>query len=69
MPNDAFFETTGVLQVVSAALAAWYLYRMSQGHGARLTTRIATGGVIAGRALASIQGAFRRMISGPSMNF
>ncbi|HEY1308586.1 MAG TPA: AhpC/TSA family protein [Vicinamibacterales bacterium] len=27
MPNDVFFEITGVLQVVPAALAAWFLYR------------------------------------------
>jgi hypothetical protein len=29
MPNDAFFEITGMLQVVPAALAAWHVYRMS----------------------------------------
>ncbi|HYT88197.1 MAG TPA: hypothetical protein VEL76_05720, partial [Gemmataceae bacterium] len=28
MPNDAFFEITGILQVVPAALAAWQLYRV-----------------------------------------
>jgi hypothetical protein len=28
MPNDAFFEVTGILQVVPAALAAWHVYRM-----------------------------------------
>jgi hypothetical protein len=28
MPNDMFFELTGILQVVPAALAAWHLYRM-----------------------------------------
>ena len=28
MPNDVFFEITGVLQVVPAALAAWSLYRI-----------------------------------------
>jgi hypothetical protein len=28
MPNDVFFEITGVLQVVPAALAAWHQYRM-----------------------------------------
>jgi hypothetical protein len=28
MLNDAFFEITGILQVVPAALAAWQLYRM-----------------------------------------
>lgn len=27
MPNDLLFELTGVLQVVPAALSAWYLYR------------------------------------------
>jgi hypothetical protein len=28
MPNDVFFEITGVLPVVPAALAAWSLYRI-----------------------------------------
>jgi hypothetical protein len=28
MPSDALFEITGVLQVVPAAIAGWYLYRM-----------------------------------------
>lgn len=28
MPNDAFFEISGILQSVPAALAAWHLYRM-----------------------------------------
>jgi hypothetical protein len=28
MPNDAFFEITGMLQVVPAALAAWHVCRM-----------------------------------------
>lgn len=31
MPNDAFFEITGVLQVVPAAAAGWHLYRMWRG--------------------------------------
>jgi hypothetical protein len=33
MPNDAFFEITGMLQVVPAALAAWDVYRMRPGAG------------------------------------
>ena len=28
LPNDAFFEITGILQVVPATLAAWHVYRM-----------------------------------------
>jgi hypothetical protein len=28
MPNDAFFEITGMLRVVPAAFAAWHVYRM-----------------------------------------
>jgi hypothetical protein len=31
MPNDVFFEITGVLQVAPAAIAAWHLYRMWAG--------------------------------------
>jgi hypothetical protein len=38
MPNDVFFEITGVLQVVPAAMAAWHLYRMWGGN-ARLAGR------------------------------
>jgi hypothetical protein len=34
LPNDAFFEITGILQVVPAALAAWHLYRTTCNHGA-----------------------------------
>jgi hypothetical protein len=30
LPDDAFFEITGVLQVVPAALAGYYLYRFVQ---------------------------------------
>jgi hypothetical protein len=30
LPNDVFFEITGILQVVPAAVAAWYLLRMTQ---------------------------------------
>jgi hypothetical protein len=33
MPGDAFFEITGVLQVVPSALAALHLYRMLVGSG------------------------------------
>ena len=28
MPNDVFFEMTGVMQVVPASLTAWFLYRL-----------------------------------------
>jgi len=42
MPNDVFFEITGVLQVVPAALAAWYLYRMTQRPRKAQTRRIDT---------------------------
>jgi hypothetical protein len=30
LPNDVFFEVTGVLQVVPAVIAAYYLYRFVQ---------------------------------------
>jgi hypothetical protein len=30
LPNDVFFETTGVLQVVPAAITGYYLYRFIQ---------------------------------------
>jgi hypothetical protein len=33
MPNDMFFELTGILQVVPAAFAAWYLHRMMNRRG------------------------------------
>jgi hypothetical protein len=43
LPNDAFFEITGILQVVPAALAAWYLYRMTQRRGTTDTAKIEIG--------------------------
>lgn len=54
-PNDAFFEITGILQVVPAALAAWYLFRVAQPRRTTHTGRIETGMVIARRTLASIR--------------
>ena len=55
MPNDVFFEITGVLQVVPATLAAWYLYRATQ--RSRVHTRkIESDTVIAHRELTSIHG-------------
>lgn len=30
LPDDVFFEVTGILQVVPAALAGWHLSRMPQ---------------------------------------
>ena len=30
LPNDAFFEISGVMQVVPAAMTAWWLYRLVQ---------------------------------------
>ena len=56
MPNDVFFEITGILQVVPAALAAWYLYRMTPQPRAAHTRKMDTETVIARRELASIQG-------------
>jgi peroxiredoxin len=56
MPNDVFFEITGILQVVPAAVAAYYLYRMTQRPRAAPTHKIDTDTVIAHRELASIQG-------------
>jgi hypothetical protein len=55
LPNDAFFEITGILQVVPAALAAWYLYRMTQGRRTAHKAKIETGMVMARRALESIR--------------
>ena len=57
LPNDAFFEITGVAQVVPAVLAAWYLYRMIQQRYTPHIRRTEAGTVIARRALESIQGA------------
>lgn len=56
LPNDAFFEITGVAQVLPAVLAAWYLYRMIQQRYTPHIRRIEAGTVIARRALESIQG-------------
>jgi hypothetical protein len=39
LPNDAFFEITGVLQVVPAALAAAKLYRLARSRRAARSTR------------------------------
>jgi hypothetical protein len=39
LPNDAFFEITGVLQVVPAALAAVKLYRLARSRRAARSTR------------------------------
>jgi hypothetical protein len=55
LPNDLFFEITGLLQVVPATLAAWYLYRMTQRGQTAHTARIETGTVIARRALSGIR--------------
>jgi hypothetical protein len=43
LPNDAFFEITGILQVVPAALAAWYLYQTTQRRRAAHTPRSRPG--------------------------
>ncbi len=34
MPGDAFFEITGVLQVVPAMLAGWHVYRVARSRSA-----------------------------------
>jgi hypothetical protein len=47
LPNDAFFEITGILQVVPAALAAWYLYHMTI--GARRHTRAGSASIASQR--------------------
>ena len=54
MPNDVFFEITGILQVVPAALAAWYLYRMINRRGTTYAAKIGTGTVISRRVVESI---------------
>jgi peroxiredoxin len=56
LPNDVFFEITGILQVVPAAAAAWYLFRMTQRRRMAHAAKIQTGTVIAGRRLESIRG-------------
>jgi len=56
MPNDVFFEITGVLQVVPAALVAWYLYRMTQRPRTAHTRKIHTDTVVPPRELVTIQG-------------
>jgi hypothetical protein len=35
MPNDAFFEVTGVMQVIPGFVTGYYLYRFVQGHKKR----------------------------------
>ena len=45
MPNDLFFEITGIGQVVPAAVAAWHLSRMIERRRAAHTARIETGTV------------------------
>ena len=51
MPNDAFFEITGVLQVVPAALAATHLYRMIASR--RANSSGAASSMASGRPVAS----------------
>jgi peroxiredoxin len=57
MPNDAFFEVTGVLQVVPAALSAWYLRKMLRRPRAPQRRTLSTDRVLnRRRALTSIHG-------------
>jgi len=56
MPNDAFFEITGILQVVPGGLAAWYVYRMLQERRTSQMRRIQTGSVLTPRELVSVRG-------------
>lgn len=35
MPNDVFFEVTGVLQVIPGFVTGYYLYRFLQVHNKR----------------------------------
>jgi peroxiredoxin len=61
MPNDAFFEITGVAQAVLGGIAAWHLYRFgarrrpppSRAGGA---ARLAPGAILRGRQLVAISG-------------
>ena len=55
MPNDVFFEVTGILQVLPAVLAVRSLYRMTRPRKLR-TSRIGAGAVIARRELVSMLG-------------
>ena len=54
MPNDLFFEVTGILQVVPVALAAPHLRRMMNRRRKTHAARIGTGTVIARRVVGSI---------------
>lgn len=56
LPNDAFFEITGVLQVVPTALAAWYLYRATHQRRVSNTIRLRAGDRVSPRELMSIRG-------------
>jgi hypothetical protein len=53
MPNDAFFEITGVAQALLGATTAWHLYRFARGSRA---TRIAPGTLLGPRQLTAISG-------------
>jgi hypothetical protein len=55
LPNDVFFEITGILQVVPAALAAWYLYRMVTRRRKGYAAKIKTGMVVSRRVVESIR--------------
>jgi peroxiredoxin len=57
MPNDAFFEITGMLQVVPAALAAWHVYRMSAMRRTSQSAKLGKGMTLGGHELMSISGA------------
>jgi hypothetical protein len=56
MPNDVFFEITGVLQVVPAALAAWSLYRILRPRQRSDSILLQRGTAVASRDVTTIGG-------------
>jgi len=56
MPNDMFFEITGVLQVVPAAFAAWSLYRILRPRQRSDSIMLQRGTAVASRDVTTIGG-------------
>jgi peroxiredoxin len=55
MPNDAFFEVTGVAQVVAGALTAWHLYRFADSRAQLRDRSRFAANVVTSRPLTTIR--------------